>query len=136
MDPGPSFTSEIQSTALFYFLHFLPVTIIFHTIRLILCDQQASEIDNLTVTLGQSFLVVLCRCCLKYYWFDNLGFFLRENLLLYSSYLSLGVSQRAFDPRTSNLFSAAVARDLRRHLIQQISSPVNNTYFLAPLPGT
>ena len=60
MDPGPSFTSEIQSTAIIYFLHFLQVTSIIHTIRLILCDQQAGEIDNLTVTLGQSILVVLC----------------------------------------------------------------------------
>ena len=75
MDPGPSFTSEIQSTAIIYFLHFLQVTFIIHTIRLTLCFQQAGEIDNLTVTLGQSFLVVLCRCCLKSYWFDNLGFF-------------------------------------------------------------
>ena len=60
MDPSPSFTSEIQSTAIIYFLHLLQVTFIIHTIRLILCDQQADEIDTLTVTLGQSFLVVLC----------------------------------------------------------------------------
>ena len=60
MDPGPSFTFKIQSTAIIYFLHFLQVTFIIHTIQLILCDQQAGEIDNLTVTLGQNFLVVLC----------------------------------------------------------------------------
>ena len=77
-------------------------------------------------------------CCLQVdalvsYWFDNLGFFLRENLLLYSSYLPLGVSQRTCDPRTSNLFSSALAGDLRHHLIQQISSPVNSTSLLAPL---
>ena len=60
MDPGPSFTSEIQSTAIIYFLHFLQVTFIIHTIQLTLCDQQAGEIDNLTVTLGQNVLVVLC----------------------------------------------------------------------------
>ena len=41
-------------------MHFLQLTFIIHTIRLILYDQQAGEIDNLTVTLGQSFLVVLC----------------------------------------------------------------------------
>ena len=41
-------------------LHFLQVTIIFHTIRLMLCFQQAGEIDNLTVLLGQIILVVLC----------------------------------------------------------------------------
>ena len=73
--PVHSFTSEYKSTAIIYFLHFLQVIIIFHTIWLILYFQQAGEIDNLTVTLGQSFLVVLCRCCLKSYWFDNLGFF-------------------------------------------------------------
>ena len=60
MDPDLSFTSEIQSTAIIYFLHFLQVTFIIHTIQLIHCDQQAGEIDNLTITLGQSFLVVLC----------------------------------------------------------------------------
>ena len=73
---------------------------VFHTIRLILCFQQASEIDNPTVSLGQNSLIVLCAdststvqtpcnsyfsgavdnllksCCS--YWFDNLGFFLRE----------------------------------------------------------
>ena len=32
----------------------------FHTIRLILCLQQTGEIDNLTESLGQSILVVLC----------------------------------------------------------------------------
>ena len=31
-----------------------------HTIRLILCIQQTGEIDNLTESLGQSNLVVLC----------------------------------------------------------------------------
>mgnify|MGYP006391309595 CR=1 FL=1 len=62
--------------------------------------QQAGEIDNLTVSLGQSTLVVLCRfhvgagipgvaphyipppstfnVLLGSYWFDNLGFILRE----------------------------------------------------------
>ena len=39
---------------------FLQVTIIFHNIQLTLCFQQAGEIDNLTVMLGQSLLVVLC----------------------------------------------------------------------------
>jgi len=39
----------------------MQTNIIFHTIRLTLCFQQASEIDNLTVKLGQSNLIVLCR---------------------------------------------------------------------------
>ena len=58
--PVHSFTSEYKSTAIITFCIFLQATIIFHTIRLILCFQQAGEFDNLTVTLGQSFLVVLC----------------------------------------------------------------------------
>ena len=92
---------QLQTIVLFYFLQF---TTVFHTIRLILCIQQAGEIDNLPVSLGQSILIVLCAdskstvqtpcnsyfsgavdnllksCCS--YWFDNLGFILRENLLL------------------------------------------------------
>ena len=55
-----SFTSDDTIYCKHCSLHFLQANIIFHTIRLILCFQQASEIDNLTVTLGQSFLVVLC----------------------------------------------------------------------------
>jgi hypothetical protein len=91
----------------------------FHTIRLILCFQQTGEIDNLTISWGK--VVWLCsvqvpRCCWRrsnhapdcflvpvsnnlQKWFLsptgrlNLGFILRENLLLCSSYLPLGVSQ-------------------------------------------
>ena len=39
----------------------MQTNIIFHSIRLTLCFQQAGEIDNLTVKLGQINLVVLCR---------------------------------------------------------------------------
>ena len=59
--PVHSFTSEYNLLQSFTFYIFLQVTFIFHTIRLILCFQQAGEIDNLTVTLGQSFFVLLCR---------------------------------------------------------------------------
>ena len=58
--PVHSFTSEHKSTAIIILCIFLQVTIIIHTIRLILCFQQAGEIDNLTILLGQSILVVLC----------------------------------------------------------------------------
>ena len=58
--PVHYFTSEYKSTTIITFCSFLQVIIIFHTIRLMLCFQQASEIENLTVKLGQSFLVVLC----------------------------------------------------------------------------
>ena len=58
--PVHSFTSKYTIYCNHCSLHFLQVTIIVHTIRLILCFQQAGEIDNLTVSLRQSILVVLC----------------------------------------------------------------------------
>src|SRR3954464_5057947 len=80
MDPGPIFTILTSSTVTFYFLQ---ATVTFHTICLILCFQQTSEIDNLTVSWGK----VLSLCCARFqvasntlelfpcsYWFDNLGF--------------------------------------------------------------
>src|SRR3954463_8707665 len=100
MDPGPIFTIDTSSTVTVYFMQ---ATITFHTIRLILCFQQTGEIDDLTIRWGK----VLSLCCAGFqvssntfesfpssYWFDNLGFLLRENLLLCSSYLALGASQR------------------------------------------
>ena len=45
---------------------------------------------------------------------------LRENLLLHSSYLPLGVSQRTCDLHVSSTFSSAVAGDLEAHLIQRL----------------
>ena len=117
----------VQSTASTVLLHSLQTNIIFHTIRLILCFQQASEIDNLIVKLGQSNLVVLCRLHvgtrissvaphyvlspttfrsdLISYWFDNLSFILRENFLLHSAYCPLGVSQRTCELHVS-IFNA------------------------------
>ena len=62
MDPGPFFTLIKQpQTANCSFFILCNLILIFHTIRLILCFQQAGEIDNLTVKLGQSTLIVLCR---------------------------------------------------------------------------
>jgi hypothetical protein len=98
------------------------INIFFHTIRLILCFKQTGEIDNLTVSWDKVVLlccVQVLRCCWHHQpctrlfsgtlpksasnnipkWFLsptdrlNLGFILRENLLLCSSYLLLGVSQ-------------------------------------------
>ena len=112
--PVHSFTSEIQPTAIIVLFNSLQANIIFHTTLLILCFQQAGEIDNLTVSLGQSSLIVLCAgstlllipwCCAVPHSATNnlqktldlllvrvyLGFLLRENLLLHSSYLPLGV---------------------------------------------
>src|SRR3954467_6008878 len=101
MDPDPIFTIDTSSTVTIYFLK---TTITFHNIQLTLCFQQTGEIDNLTVRWGK----VLSLCCAGFqvasntfesfpssYWFGDLGFFLREDLLLCSSYLPLGVSQRS-----------------------------------------
>ena len=56
-----SFTSEYAIYCKHCSLHFLQANIIFHTIRLILCFQQASEIDNLTVSWGK----VSWLCCVQ-----------------------------------------------------------------------
>ena len=59
--PVHSFTLIKQpQTANIVPFHSLQFTTVFHTIRLILCFQQAGEIDNLTVSLGQSSLIALC----------------------------------------------------------------------------
>jgi len=58
--PVHSFTLIIQPTANTVPFHSLQFTTVFYTIRLIFCFQQAGEIDNLTVSLGQSSLIVLC----------------------------------------------------------------------------
>ena len=58
--PVHSFTLIKPQTLNIVLFHFLQLNIIFHTIRLTLCFQQAGEIDNLTVSLGQSSLIVLC----------------------------------------------------------------------------
>ena len=55
-----SFTLIIQPTANIVPFNSLQFTTVFHTISLILCFQQAGEIDNLTVSLGQNSLIVLC----------------------------------------------------------------------------
>src|SRR3954463_14364409 len=112
MDPGPIFTIDISSTIPVYFLQ---TTITFHTIELILCFQQTDEIDNLTVRWGK--VLSLCYAGFQvasntfesfpsFYWFDNLGFLLRENFLLCSAYLPLGVSQRSVDALIKSFFGA------------------------------
>jgi hypothetical protein len=65
--PVHSFTFILPSTAsTIYFLqslfiYLLQINIIFHTIRLILCFQQTSEIDNLTASWGK----VSWLCCVQ-----------------------------------------------------------------------
>ena len=59
MDPGPILFTEIQSTAILVLLFSANNHLPHNTVNPLL--QQAGEIDNLTVSLGQSTLVVLCR---------------------------------------------------------------------------
>ena len=58
--PVHSFTLIKPQTANIVPFHSLQFNTAFRTIRLILCFQQAGEIDNLTVSLGQISLIVLC----------------------------------------------------------------------------
>src|SRR4051812_14775659 len=101
MEPGPIFTIDTSSTFTCLLAtnhHHLP----HHTFNPLL--QQTGELDNLTVHWGK----VLSLCCASLhvacntvetfpssYWFCNLGFLLRENLLMCSSHLDLGVSNEA-----------------------------------------
>src|SRR3954465_16019135 len=116
MDPDPIFTIDTSSSVIVYLLQ---TTITFHTIQLILCFQQTSETDNLTVRWGK----VLSLCCAGLQvtsntfesfpsscWFDNLGFLLREILLMCSSYLALGVSQRGVDHAIKALLQGFLER--------------------------
>ena len=97
--------------------------LIFHTIRLILCFQQAGEIDNLTVSLGQNSLIVLCadstlvivlrREPPTTFWRDaaptgsiTLVSFWGKISCWTASYLPLGVSQRTCVSRHQAIFLA------------------------------
>src|SRR3954466_4787165 len=100
MDHGLIFTIDTSSTVtcLIAANHYLPQ----HTFNTFL--QQTSELDNLTDSLGKVLslfcagLRVACNTCVTFpfsYWFDNLSFLLRESCCCASSYLSLGVSNKA-----------------------------------------
>src|SRR3954465_13608757 len=118
MDPGPIFTIDTSSTAtcLLAANHYLP----HHTFNPLL--QQTGELDNLTDSLGQSLEIALCRspCC-----FQRLCDFsflllvgqprslLREDLLLCSSHLALGVSNKVLHVSTINKFSSVVAGEAK-----------------------
>ena len=97
--PVHSFTLIIQPTAIIVSFHSLQLNIIFHTIRLIFCYSKPGRLTTFLFRWGK----VIWLCCVQIprwwsycavratnnllksccsYWFDNLGFFLRENLLL------------------------------------------------------
>jgi hypothetical protein len=138
MEPGPFFYIVIAVYYLLALFTFSQTTIFYHTIRLILCLQQTSEIDNLTVSWGKVLGCVVCRFhvatsaklrprrgaiyklsgavaklasinlrkfVLSPTGLINLGFILREDLLLCSSYLPLGVPNWAviYTPSHSQL---------------------------------
>src|SRR4051812_26678881 len=101
MDPGPIFTIDTSSTVtcLLAANHCLshhtfnpllskPVSLTTSLIRwgkvLSLCCAGLHVASNTCVTFPSS------------YWFDNLGFLLRENCCCAASYLALGVSNEAF----------------------------------------
>ncbi|KAK1680095.1 hypothetical protein QYE76_040943 [Lolium multiflorum] len=112
---------------------------------------QAGEIDNLTVSLGQSTLVVLCRfhvgagipgvaphyisppstfkVLLGSYWFDKPWFHTEGNLLLYASYLPLGVPNgrvhlrvSVVDPEKNKRARAYLLGALSEDILLQVSS--------------
>src|SRR3954465_13531046 len=131
MDPDPIFTIDTSSSVIVYLLQ---TTITFHTIQLILCFQQTSETDNLTVRWGKG----LSLCCAglqvasntfesfpSSYWLDNLGFLLRENLLICSSHHALGGSQRGVNyPPTRQTTHTNVATSQPRRRAFGIRQPV------------
>ena len=141
---GRDTSSELWTPVLFFTSHtiycntcftvFLQ-TIIFHTIRLILCYSKPVRLTTSLFRWGK----VLWFCCadstlapeslvLRRITFRdhqpstcflappgsiNLGFFLRENLPLCASYLPLGVPNGRVHLRASSTFSGAVAGEIK-----------------------
>src|SRR4051812_44191939 len=117
--------TPVQSLTLIH-IPLLPVyllqTITFHTIHLILCYNKPVSLKTSMIRWGK----VLSLCCAglriasntavtfsSSYWFDNLGFLLRETCCCPASYLGLGVSNEASHDKWW----------------------APSSYFLAPLPG-
>ena len=133
MDPGPILFTEIQSTAILVLLFSANNHLPHNTVNPLL--QQAGEIDNLAVSLGQSTLVVLCRfhvgagipgvaphyisppstfnVLLGSYWFDKPWFLTEGNLLLCASHLPLGVPNGRVLNAYQAAFSGAVAGEIK-----------------------
>ena len=133
MDPGPILYTEIQSTAILVLLFSANNHLPHNTVNPLL--QQAGEIDNLTVSLGQSTLVVLCRfhvgagipgvaphyipppstfnVLLGSYGFDKPWFHTEGKLAAVRITPSSWGSQRSRAVRVSRLFSGAVAGEIK-----------------------
>src|SRR5215216_4309049 len=110
MDPGPFFYIQSTNCLLLcvYFLPFDTFNPLFSAkpVRLTTSSQVGDRVlwlycAGLHIAAGTG--SAPCQCSASYtfgvfpcsYWIDNLGFLMRENLLLCSSYLPLGVPQRA-----------------------------------------
>ena len=86
--------TPVQSLPLIHLpllLVYLLQTITFHTIRLILCYSKPVSLTTSLIRWGKVLnlccigLRIACNTCVMFpssYWFDNLGFLPRENLLL------------------------------------------------------
>ena len=116
MDPGPSSLHTIYNYLLIC-VYSVQTFTSFHSICLILCFLQNTVRLTTSSQVGDKVLwlccaglhvaagtgIAPCQCSASNtfgvfpcsYWIDNLGFVLRENLMLCSSYLPLGVPQRA-----------------------------------------
>ena len=150
MDPGPILFTEIQSTAILVLLFSANNHLPHNTVNPLL--QQAGEIDNLTVSLGQSTWLccagstlapeslVLRRttsrrhqpstCFLAPPGSINLGFFLRENLPLYASHLPLGVPNGRVLYAYQDCFLAPLP-ERSRHAARGVSTSNLFTLFLS-----
>ena len=99
--------TPVQSLPLIHLpllLVYLLQTITFHTIRLILCYSKPVSLTTSLIRWGKVLslccagLRVACNTCVTFpssYWFDNLGFLLRETCCCAASYLALGISNEA-----------------------------------------
>src|SRR3954467_13561079 len=99
--------TPVQSIPLIHLpllLVYLLQTITFHTIRLILCYSKPVSLTTSLIrwrkvlSLCCASLHVASNTCVTFpysYWFDNLGFLLRETCCCAASYLALGVSNKA-----------------------------------------
>src|SRR3954471_15144614 len=109
--------TPVQSLPLIHLpllLVYLLQTITFHTICLILCYSKTVSLKTSLIRWGKVLslccagLRVACNTCVMFpssYWFDNLGFLLRENLLLcFFTPCSWGSQQ---DSTSSTKFSSA-----------------------------
>lgn len=164
MDPGPFF--YIEYNLLQYLFYCSLQTIIFHTIHLILGNSKPVRLTTSLFrwgkvlwfccadsTLAPESLMLRCTtshrhqpstCFLAPTGSINLGFLLRENLLLYTSYLPLGVPNRrvlyrhkeATTPTSvlgSSIFSGAVAGEIKTRYKGSLPNPISLLCFCLAL---